>query len=74
MPNADSCQKFRLQVPGATLVAKGCAKNCQEKSIIAGSIRLDVTCCTGTNCNGATTITLQPILFSILLFIIILFI
>jgi hypothetical protein len=74
VPNADSCQKLRIQVPGTTMVAKACATNCQPQSIIAGAIRLDITCCTTSNCNGATTIVLQPILFFILFISIILFI
>ncbi len=63
--NADSCQKIRIQLPGTILVSKGCAKNCKANSVIAGSIRLDVTCCTTSNCNKAITIILQPILFFI---------
>ena len=42
VPDADSCQKMRIQLPGTTLVAKACAKNCKEQSIVAGAIRLDV--------------------------------
>jgi hypothetical protein len=73
LPNANSCQKVRLQLPGITLVSKACAKNCNEQSIVAGAIRLDVTCCTTSNCNTATTMILQPILF-FLSFIIVLFV
>src|SRR5688572_24944613 len=54
-PNADSCQKLRIQLPGSILVSKACSKNCKEQSIVAGAIRLDVTCCATSNCNTATT-------------------
>ncbi|CAF1118905.1 unnamed protein product [Adineta ricciae] len=50
-PNADSCQKMRIQLPGAVLIAKACAKNCKEQTIVAGILRFDVTCCTTDNCN-----------------------
>jgi len=69
--NATSCQKIRIQLPGTVLVAKSCSSKCTENSIIAGPIRLDVACCTTSNCNTATTVVLQPILFfiSFILFI-----
>ncbi len=63
IPNANSCQKVRIQLPGTALVSKACSKSCNPQTIVAGPIRLDVTCCTTTNCNTATLINLQPILF-----------
>lgn len=70
LPNADSCQKTRIQLPGTVMVSKACAKSCQENSIIAGTFRLEVTCCTSSNCNKTTIIKLQLFLFFILLFIV----
>lgn len=59
VPNADSCQKTRIQLPGTTLIAKACARSCKEQSIIVGAIRLDVSCCTTSLCNTATTLLLS---------------
>jgi len=49
--NADSCQKLRIQLPGTIMVAKSCAKTCEEKAILVGFFRIEVNCCTTTNCN-----------------------
>ena len=74
VPDADSCQKMRIQLPGTTLVAKACAKNCKEQSIVAGAIRLDVTCCTTANCNPASILLLQRTWLLLSVMLIILFI
>lgn len=74
VPNADSCQKMRIQLPGTTLIAKACARNCREQSIIAGAIRLDVSCCTTSNCNIANILFHQRTQFLLSVMIIFLFI
>ena len=68
-PNANSCQKMRIQLPGTTLVAKACSKSCNEQTIVAGPIRLDVSCCTTTNCNISPIIKHEPILFTLSAFL-----
>lgn len=65
VPNANSCQKTRIQLPGIVMVSKACASNCKENAFIGGSIRLDVTCCTTSNCNIGTLLQSQSVFFHI---------